>query len=343
MNDHQKLTQYQNFDEKKVFFTQIRVDTKGDFDLLFKKLLPEKWKKGGIWRGLPESSFKLYNTFQRENLQIKEPIKDVFGFVKHLEEQFDIWDSKGIVQRFFMNFGIEQVTLYSKLSILRHYGVPSPFLDWTRNPNVAFYFAMKNDTTNVFKEVLGEYFSIYFIDKEHPFYKYNSKVGAELFESNTLQNVIKRYKIFKHLFLSRKKVNEMFNSNEFIYKHIITNPIQRISDEFGDYVNHQTLTNLNITAQNGLFILNMNPIMPLEEAILDRAKKMSFYDSYLFSEAYKRHLYNFTCFDIHKKFIPQICQVLESEKVNVRENNVIFDFNRLQQDLSFESLIKSLQ
>jgi len=312
---------YKNHEEKKKYFSLKIIDDENKFKELFEFILPQKYKQGGIWRGLPESSYKLYSTFQRENLQIKNPIKDAFGFVEQLERQFDIWDSKNIVQKFFNNFGIDKVPLYSKLSILRHYGVPSPLLDWTRNPNVAFHFSAKNIATNVVEGELRDYFSIYFIDKEHPFYKYNSKVGAELFESNTLKNIIERYKIYKCLFPSRKKVNSIFNSPEDIYKHIIEHPIQRISDEQGDYVNHLTLTNLNITAQDGLFILNMDPLLPLEEAIIDRTKQLA-PNSFIFEEAYKRHVQNFICFEIHKKFIPQICQSLKSDDVNIIENNI---------------------
>jgi hypothetical protein len=345
MFKYQKKQYYTDHAEKRRYFDLHVITSNSEFEYLFKELLPQKYKKGGIWRGTSESAYKLYNTFQRENICQEEPIDDVLEFVKLLAQEFDVWDSRKITMKFFKNFGKEQVPLYSKLSILRHYGIPSPLLDWTRNPNVALHFAtneIKVDThTNI--DQLNNYFSIYFLDKQHPYYQYNSKVGAELYESNTLRNIILRYKTFNRVFATREKVNALFNSEKFVYDHLVANPIQRISDEDGDYVNHLTLTNLNITAQDGLFIINMNPLLPLEEAILDRARQMAYNDIYLFDHFYKNHINNFTCIDIHKKFIPKICESLKSENVNVTGNNILFDFNQLKQDLSFDKLVKAMK
>ncbi len=338
MSDSLGLQYYNNHTEKKQYFTLHVIESDSDFRNLFKELLPSKYKRAGIWRGTQESSFKLYNTFQRENLQIKEPVLNVLEYIRQLEIKFDAWDSKNIVPKFFRNFGIDHIPLYAKLSILRHYGVPLPLLDWTRNPNVAMYFATQSNKVATKKRNLEDYFSIYFIDKEHPFYQFNSKLGAELYESNSLSNIGNRHKIFGHFFASRKKVNSMFNSSKFIYKSMNDHPIQRISDEEGDHVNHLTLSNFNITAQNGLFVLNMHPKLPLEEAILHRAKMFAPSNSF-FQEAYRRHKQNFICFDIHKKFIPEIRKMLQSENVNVTEHNIHLDFNQLKKDLSFESLI----
>lgn len=329
---------YNSHNEKRQYFTLHVIKSESDFKTLFKELLPSKSERGGIWRGTQESAFKLYNTFQQKNLNVESPVLNVMEYIKKIELEFDAWDSKNIVPKFFRNFGIEFVPLYAKLSILRHYGIPLPLLDWTRNPNVAMYFAARTNQATESKSNLQDYFSIYFIDKEHPFYKFNSKLGAELYESNSFINIRERHKIFGHFFLSKNEVNLMFNSPNFIYKSISDHPIQRISDEEGDFVNHLTLTNLNITAQNGLFVLNMHPKLPLEEAILHRAKMFAPNDSF-YQEGYRRHKKNFICFDIHKKFIPEIQKKLNSKNFNVTKDNVLFDFNQLQKDLNFEKII----
>ena len=333
------LQYYKSHEEKKQSFNLIVINTDSQFDHLFRDLLPEKFNKGGIWRGITESKYKLYNTFQRENLESESPISDVVGFVKGLNKQFQVWDKKYVVQEFFQNFGIYSVPLFAKLSILRHYGIPSPLLDWSKNPNVAFYFA--TDICNYStKKDLDNYFSLYFFDKEHPYYQFNSKQGVELFESNQIKNIIKRYKLYKSLFPSKRKLNSIFNNYKNIYDSINDFPIQRISDEEGDIINHCTMSNLNIVAQSGLFILNAHPTLPLEDAIIERIKQLSINDS-LIREAKEKHRKNFVCFDIHKKFIPKIKKVLDSESVNIREVNIFPDFNLIKNDLSFDFIAES--
>ena len=82
----------------------------------------------------------------------------------------------------------------------------------------------------------------------------------------------------------------------------------------------------------------MHSNLPLEEAILSRAKSMA-PNSYYYQEAYNRHRNNFICFDIHKRFIPEIQENLESRNVNVTTNNVLFDFNNLKNDFNFKNII----
>jgi len=347
MFKYQETQYYLSHEEKRRYFDLHVITSNSEFEHLFKELLPQKYKTGGIWRGSPESAYKLYNTFQRENSCLEEPIDDVLGFVKLLAQEFDIWDSKKITSKFFKNLGKEQVPLYSKLSFLRHCGIPSPLLDWTRDTDIALFFATNNfnrRTTKVISDTeLSDYFSIYFMDKEHCYYQYNSKVSSEYFKSNSLESLEKRYHFFKLILPRRKKANSIFNNEKFIYEHIKCNPIQRISDECNDFVNHSTMTNLNIKAQNGLFILNMHPSLALEEAILDRASKMSNND-YLLKQAYDNHIRNFSCFDIHKKFIPQISENLKSKDINVIDNSsIVVDIQEFKQCLSFEKLVHSMR
>ena len=77
---------------------------------------------------------------------------------------------------------------------------------------------------------------------------------------------------------------EYVESGSYLPHEIKGSPIHRIDDSVSDdsvfenfdvmkkwsTKSHYTMANYNITAQDGLFILNAYPFKPLEEAILDR-------------------------------------------------------------------------
>ena len=233
-------------------------------------MLPQNEVKGGIWRGQAESCYKIYNTFQRKNLKSKTPVENVVGYIDGLLDELSTWNKRGVIGKYFRNYGIKSVPIYAKLSILRHYEIPSPLLDWTRNPRVALYFATLHQDIMLEEEEIDNYFSIYFLNKEHLCFRFSSKTGIEFFTSNNPGILLKRLMTFKRLRVSKEKINCLFNDKKFIRDGIYKNPIQRIDDSENELVNHYTMSNYNITAQVGLFVLNVDPCKPLEEHIFER-------------------------------------------------------------------------
>lgn len=322
---------YKYQDEKKEFFSLRIIDN--DEELFnFMKILPKSFhEKAGIWRGLPESRYKLYNSLQRKNLFFKKlnSVEDVIRYIIDSSNKLTIWN-KGLIPSYFSNNNIEHVSIYAKLSILQHFGSETPLLDWTRNPNVAMYFATQSLYKTTEEDLIDNYFSIYFINRNHPYFEFNTELGVELLISEKKTN---------------EEINAYFNDDNYILKSIHDFPIQCVNDKGNKVVNHSTMSNYNITAQNGLFILNSDPYRPLEEAILNRIQKFSNEHhavSILFENALLENQKHFICYDIHKKFIPKITSALNSKEINITKETMEPDFNRLKDDISFEKIIKIL-
>ena len=351
---------YNNQNEKKKFFSLEIIDTNEQF-FNFMKTLPKLYhEKKGIWRGIPESRFKLYNSLQRENI-ITNQLKSTQDVIKRIEDSTDKlakWN-RGVVRKYFdKNHNIPNVPLYAALSILQHHGCETPFLDWTRNPNVALYFATHPQFKTIIKENIDNYFSIYFITTEHAYYNFTSKSGyIEVYSYDTENAYVKNRVNFviehggdEYLQKEAREnaitelIQKKINNNESTAHSIEQFPIQRIEDSLEEKITHFLNVNYNITAQEGLFILNAYPSMPLEEAIHHRLHSPIIKgNEKQIDEWEKRNIENFICYDIHKKFIPRIFDALKSERINITKETMEPDFKKLKNEITFDKITNKLR
>lgn len=174
------------------------------------------------------------------------------------------------------------------LSLLQHYGAPTPLMDWTYNNNVAFYFA----TNGLFKKektsnTIDEYFSVYRINKRN----YKSELLNIIdFIPNRIIPEIKKFNNWGD-------DNGDPNSNSIFYisdfekkgeskgiikpsKHLIIRTKKPITSIF----------NQNIIPQEGLFIFNPFSQKTLEEI----------FNTDLNRDGWNFVLTQFDCFNIHK-------------------------------------------
>jgi hypothetical protein len=160
-----QLKEYNNLDEKADNFTVRVIDTVKDFENFW----AENLENNSIWRGVPESKWMLYTSLQRfwiEN-NFQDSFEEVKNYLNHVISYAKKWNFE-FIENYLKNYGFSYTTIYTYLSILRHYRAPTPILDWSRNFKVGLFFGafysetIKKDNQN------ENYFSLYSLSPNHP-------------------------------------------------------------------------------------------------------------------------------------------------------------------------------
>ena len=127
---------YSTFQEKDACFSSSLLNV---FSTLC-ACLQELQKKGYFFRGQPDASWCLYTSAQREYLDkdLKRRFTSAYGFIKALI----VSQTRMAHAQYVAN--CKRITDVSVLSVMQHYGAPSPFLDFTSKGDVALYFATAN-------------------------------------------------------------------------------------------------------------------------------------------------------------------------------------------------------
>jgi hypothetical protein len=128
---------------------------------LRKERLQQKWSANFLYRGQGNSTWELLTTLERNGKDIL-PLREYHHFIFVVKPQIesftgtnwnimpypngiDKWlsDNDSIIPNAF-GWSAEYQDTYSYMAYLRHYGFPSPLLDWSSSPYVAAYFAFRN-------------------------------------------------------------------------------------------------------------------------------------------------------------------------------------------------------
>lgn len=371
-----KIPSYNTQHEKREFFSLEIIDTIDQLNEFMCTSFLNHHNEEGIWRGLPESRFKLYNSLQRKNV-LSRKLKSVDGVLNYIENSSNKlaqWNKSLILKYLNKNHNVDNLPCYAALSILQHHGCETPLLDWTRNPNVALYFATNNDVVHKKRisnslssllrilinshkfEDIDNYFSIYFLKKEHPYYKLNSRTGYNeiygsekeiVYVQNAVNFVIEHGgdEILQQEAEKRAKreyLQNAINNTKLLLGNIEDTPIQLIEDCLDDNESQLLNINYNINAQNGLFVINADPFKPLEEAIFERIDFLAKNGDLSVDEAKSIQKENFICYDIHKKFISKIINDLKSKNVNVTKDTMFPSFNKLKDEVNFDIITENI-
>lgn len=295
-----ELKEYKTLDEKRKFFRNgdsesFVINTIEELDKWFEnvKLTENEISSSDatalIYRGMKEAKHKLYTSAQR--LWILENLKqwgkhDFLDFVRTMVLNAD--KNVLINKVFSLYFANPKMNRdFPILSLLQHYGAPTPLMDWSYNQNVAFYFATeKIDTFTYEINNIENYFSIFRINKRN----YNTELLNVIDFDYGKYPSIEDFKKTIHG-QNLKNSNFIFYISDFELKGESTGKIKGSKNLMIRTDKPYTLTyNQNIIPQEGLFIFN-----PYAEKTLE-----DIFNPNIIEDGVNLHLRPFDCFNIHK-------------------------------------------
>ena len=287
------MREYNSLDEKKSYFRNYKkVHTVRELKEVVEELDYEMKQKQlhTVFRGVNESRYRLFNSFQRLWNTRKfgelgvEPSQAV-------QLMLSIFNRGHVMRRYLKQLGV----IYNDwlmLSFLQHYGAASPLLDFSKDYKVALFFACKDVKFYESANGIEDYISIYY-------YRNVEVIRDEIAQS--IVNIAKlaigdvspsksiKTKVWEDT-LSFRKVFEV--ENRVLVLPTYSNRTS-IKNKKHQEITTYTTANMNVTSQEGEFVCNMDIVTPLE--VLFQKKKVG--------EKVVKYI---SCVDIHKGLIDYI-------------------------------------
>ena len=306
------MDEYQNLWEKSKYFISggLKIERFDDLINTIDKVAEIDKDRGAIYRGQPESRFKLYNTLQRfwitNNLSNRYESYSIL--IENLVNRCMKWE-KGIIPKYLENSNCENNKI-SCLSIMQHYGIPTPLLDFTTNIYKSLFFAIQNTSPPTTVDGIDNYSSIIYVYKKSPMlfstdYFINRMLKLTDKEGNSVKKDLKTLSLFDTVLIND-------SDTEFLIRN-----------------------NLNIINQEGSFIYSSSPTKPLEELNSSTIEIIKLIGSNHEVELNPPKEVG-GCINFNKNLIPKIQTYLKSRGID--REHIFPDLNRLKVDVLEEEL-----
>jgi hypothetical protein len=278
------IEKHKKFSNKEFF----RIDTKAEFDRwydFYTANSKEARATDFIFRGMSDAKYKLYTSAQREwilNDMEEWANPDYIGFINRLIQEAKNYP---LLKQVFKVYNYsDSRSEFPILSILQHYGAPTPLMDWSYNIDVALFFATESIKCGHGNLSINDYFSIYRINKS----KYKDEFLNLVDFDKDLRSNFLSYKNWSDN-PRNKNQNGIFFISDFESRNT---PTSGTTSEI-KIVARKPLTsiyNQNIIPQEGLFIFNPFSRKTLEEI----------FNVDINEEGWDLNLTPFACFNIKK-------------------------------------------
>jgi len=236
-----------------------------------------------IYRGVNNASFKIYSSSQRDYLD--KGLSNKYGnYINYLKNIYSNSETvrNGLLKKFYdatrqnlryfpkgQKKPVEKKIPFNSfwaLSFVQHYGIPSPLIDFSGSFLASLFFAWDNSLEVDSSYLLSDYMQINYLDKEE--LQSHKKIQSIMMYSideatkQNPQNVNDATNEFmKHFdFFSKPTTNNVY----YVTKSGIKSTIARVPVNFEIDVEFNIL-NLNIIAQDGLFIIHYDENKCLED------------------------------------------------------------------------------
>ena len=299
-NSDKYLSQYETLLQKSIFFTQVNIETREEFDEVFDKYAKSEHI---LFRGLNEAKYRLYSSLQREWITSKlyEKHKTYESFLETMIKNARLQEGKVLV-KYLDKIGVDSENDLAVLSFLQHYGCPTPLLDWTYSFPNALFFALQNLKEPQGKWEIEKYFCVYYLEED--FFERASMqkvfdMGLGEQKNKFKQEFVEQLKssgVFEGLFeklITPEHITKMFymlhGKQLMTYmtkiEKLVKAPMLYFSDEKTDtHLKYNLNTNMNIVNQNGVFTWNANPTKPIEHIPFEKFKENESTKTVLFSK-----------------------------------------------------------
>ena len=332
------ITEYETTLQKSKSFDQENIDTIEQFDKIYREY---KDKTNFLFRGQREAKWRLYSNLQRH--WILEELVQKFDNYRNLLEKLVELGKSQYNERYIELLGEKHDDVdndIAVLSFLQHHSCPTPLLDWTFKFKNALFFALDGVQRLERNREIDDYISVYYINEEN---FENGGMRKMIYESieamqeMVLENMIqkvspteaRRIRMRKH-FKGRKAIDMKRIKGSGLIKHMlkIEHMINFPATYFGDGkpsdITFSLNNSKNIQNQAGVFTWNADPAKPFEMVVSEQKNEISS-EEYINPTETQHVLCE--CFDINKKLVDYIRQILEQDGITKDFIYPTTDFN----------------